>query len=199
MPKAPNLETDLESHKGMLMRQIIFLLVVALVIGCGKTSAPTTQDTPSPASTEGPGATVQPSESDEQQAQGSWKMVKAELPPGDPEPKAEQLSAVSVVVKGKLVTLTTKNGRDQYFTFKLDSTHSPKQVDFVQADASGNPLPRGETFPAIYKQEGGELVIASAVESLPKGYRPKEFKAALTMGSAPGQQHVMVVVLHLKK
>jgi uncharacterized protein (TIGR03067 family) len=158
------------------MRQSVVFLVVAFALGCGKSS--TTPDT----------AGGQPPGSDEQLAQGTWKVVKVELPPGDPEPRPDQLSAIGLTVKSNLVTVSGPGKPDQHFTFKLDPTRSPKQVDFLEADAGGNPRPDGEAFLGIYKQEGDNLVIASAVDSNPKGYRPTEFKAALTK-PAPGQQH----------
>lgn len=193
------------------MRQLALVLGIILTLGCGKKPVTTAADVPAsppvkqnpstspPATVGSHGPNPVPPVTDEQQAQGTWKVVRVEVPPGDPEPKGEQLNSVTMVVKSNLLSISSKKGREQYFSFTLDATRSPKQINFVESDATGTPRPKGETYLGIYKQDGDELIVASAIESTPKGYRPKDFKADLTMAKAPGQQHSMVVVFHLKK
>lgn len=197
-----------------MLARVVVLFAVFAAVGCGKKKPD--GDTPPPK--DPPGATPngtdlkpsQPTESDEQKAQGVWKLVAVELPPGDPAPPQAALDDVRFVVKDGLLTVTSisKKRFDDYFTFKGNSGVSPKAVDFVVSDATGKATTSDEkpgrpAAPeirlALYKFEGDELVVASAVESMPAGYRPTEFKAALARRTETNKQHSMVVVLRLKK
>lgn len=189
------------------MRNLTLVLLTAVVaLGCGK--KPEAVIDTSPAPNDRPrfppkpaNAPEQTTETDEQKAQGVWKLVAVELPPDDPAPPPEALTGLRFQVKDNLLTVSKDSKRQESFTFKSDATASPKTVDFTDCDEKG--VPSEERFRAdvrgIYKFEGDEIVFALAVEGSKSGYRPTEFKAALTKGEESKKQHHMVTVLRLKK
>ena len=97
--------------------------------------------------------------------QGTWVTV-ARSKPAEPDIICEQ-----VVFKGDKLTFHYKFDGKQFTTectFKLDSTASPKRIDFTPADG-GN---KGKAYPGIYEFKDGELWFAYRG---PDSTRPKNF------------------------
>ena len=125
-------------------------------------------------------------------AQGTWLLVKAELPPNDRLPSPIDLKQIEGTVKGNLLAITIKDEQSRhFFVISVDPTTNPKQIELIESSSVGDTKPRElrstgpsqpvlrttprNRFAGIYKVDGETLVVAWA--SMPGGPRPTEFKA----------------------
>jgi uncharacterized protein (TIGR03067 family) len=98
--------------------------------------------------------------------EGTYK-VEALLKGGMDIPE-EIRKNVSVKFKGEEMTLQLPE-KALAAKIKVDASKTPKTIDISPSDGPE----KGKTFPGIYKQDKGELVIAFSE----KGDRPADFKA----------------------
>lgn len=202
------------------MRTISALVLVgllALAAGCGKK--------PEAGKGGGGGGDGGDTPADDLAAlQGKWGVTSLELefPPDSPAEAHQQerksiedmLNSVEITVKDHLITARSPEKKEPgYAVFKLDSSKSPKEVDFNEADAKGAIQPSKEasdfdwktnqfkvkegppnTIRAIYKLEGDALILAAGLGKDPP--RPTEFKAVAPKSK---KERDGVAVLRLKK
>ncbi len=156
--------------------------------------------------------------------QGQWAVtnLEVEFPPDSPAEQHQQerklmdnmLKSVDITVKDNLITARLPEQKEPgYAVFKLDSSKSPKEVDFNRSDAKGTIQPSKEgsdfdwktkqikykegppeTIKAIYQVEGDTLTIAAGLGK--NAARPTEFKPVPPKSK---KDRDGVAVLRLKK
>lgn len=97
--------------------------------------------------------------------QGTWQPVFARSPDGEVAPA--ELKTMRLVVKGNEFTFTNKDASISG-KFTLDSTKTPKTIDFVLT--GGKP---DEKFQGVYEIRGERRLSCFA---LPKEKRPQELR-----------------------
>ncbi|MCI0486613.1 MAG: TIGR03067 domain-containing protein [Blastocatellia bacterium] len=110
---------------------------------------------------------------DKDQLQGHWTVVSVELS-GSKQDEGEIRRLKPVMVKGSEWTAPTGDK----FTFKLNPTRSPKELD-LQAEMDS----KVKTWRGIYKLEGNTLTFCRSQG--PEGERPKEFRG--------GEREILIV------
>jgi uncharacterized protein (TIGR03067 family) len=152
-------------------------------------------------------------------AQGTWIIVKAEVPEGTPTPPAEELEPYRGVIKGNLLTIIRRVGdedRKEYVEFTLDESQSPKRFDLIEPEEKPKSEPKSvaatvrkvqepeppqprERFAGIYKFEGDHLIVAW--RAVPFGPPPSEFKPVARKPTEENHHRggIEVYVVHLKK
>jgi uncharacterized protein (TIGR03067 family) len=108
---------------------------------------------------------------------GAWKVVALEAD-GKAEPE-EAIKGMRCWFKGSEVQFADADEKSrERASVKLDSSKSPKQVDFVVLEGAD----KGKTIQGIFKFEKDRLVICLRdAEAAEKG-RPKEFKTEANSG-----------------
>jgi uncharacterized protein (TIGR03067 family) len=184
------------------MRAIAFALLAglaSLAAGCGKKDG-------------GGGGS---SEEDLAALQGTWEIVRIDVPEGEEVASPDVFKTVEYTVKGNLITATEVGERKPgYAIFTLDASKSPRELDLTGADENGNPVPSKEydggdpatgksrykegpppRVHAIYKIEGDTLMVAARKRF--GAPRPTDFRPATPeLG-----EHIYdwVAVIHLRK
>ena len=102
---------------------------------------------------------------------GNWKMVSLEQ-------RGNKASAASITnymlaVKGNQWTVTQSKAKVTY-TFKLDDSTAPRQLDLIMSSARGESVSKG-----IYKLEGDTLTLCRTIGNRE---RPREFKTTSSAG-----------------
>jgi uncharacterized protein (TIGR03067 family) len=100
---------------------------------------------------------------DEERIQGTWSVITL-VAEGEEYP-TEKANMMTVAFKGD--TMELLGGKEEKYTFKLDSTKKPKAMDIA-----GKRDPDG--IPAIYELEGDSLKICWNKSNKVKG-RPDKF------------------------
>lgn len=80
-------------------------------------------------------------------------------------------SGLRLVFAGDKGSLIDGQEDDRNFTFKLDHTKKPKEIDITAEDG----IHKGETTPAIYQLDGNHLLLCQSNDT--KKIRPTEFAA----------------------
>ena len=177
------------------MRVCAFSALIAFVgfaAGCGKK----------------PDGTPSGGSDDKAAVQGEWAVLKVDTGEKDGAFIEEMMKEATITVKDNLITagqpkgMGGKDEQSGYATFTMDSSKSPKEIQFTKADANGAPKPskkegRSETVRGIYKLEGGTITIAIAMSE--KQARPTEFKSVMPKDGGGADDPDGVIVLQLKK
>jgi uncharacterized protein (TIGR03067 family) len=116
--------------------------------------------------------------------QGNWKVESIKSGDGKDVPK-EAAADFLVVVKGNEMKLNAKDTTLQSFKIKVDSTKTPKAIDFEHLDGED----KGKTEQGIYKVEGDTITF---VTNDFDGGRPTEFVAK------QGTKHQLIVLKKAK-
>jgi uncharacterized protein (TIGR03067 family) len=99
---------------------------------------------------------------------GGWSMVllrvSGEETPAE-ETKGGELVVLNDVYRSKLGATAEAS------TFRIDATHSPKEIDFTFTSG----FSKGKTIKGIYKIEGNDLTICRGLS--PETLRPEQFAA----------------------
>src|SRR5439155_14402739 len=107
--------------------------------------------------------------SDKERIQGAWSVVSAEYNGQD---VTKAVGEMKWAFQGDQVGFSTKFlPADIRITFKLESTESPKSVDFILKNAS-----QAETMKGIYKLKADVLKVCVHVQAAKAQERPAEFK-----------------------
>lgn len=112
---------------------------------------------------------------DQAKLQGEWEVVSMEFP--NQKLDKEALAKSKLVVKDN-EWMPTIDGREYKFTFTLDTSKSPKELDLVSVKkgvVAGKGTTAGSTWQGIYKIDGDSLTFCRSSSS--KGERPTELKA----------------------
>lgn len=206
------------------MRAIAFGLLIALTgftMGCGKKDK---EGGGGGGSGESKTSTGSIPADDKAALQGKWKLAKYDMedPPSEKENPFKDvihqvLTHTEITIKENLIAAVVTGEKDlkpRYFTFAINPSKSPKELDLTEADEKGTPKPTKkyegfdaksgkmketngppETHPGIYKLEGEMLVVALGMGT--NATRPTEFKAS-TAKDKKDKSHD-VIVLYFKK
>ena len=160
-------------------------LMLAAALGCSRSSS-----TPS-------AAPAPPAPDDAAQLQGKWKPVSAKG--AGQEAPAEELGKVRFVIEGNKLSIRGEDRPDEAFSFTLDPTKLPKEIDLTALNKEGKPsiLRTTSNDPGtkdvrkgIYSLEGDTLKICIADDHTTA--RPTDFEA-------PKGSELMVVTLRREK
>ncbi len=120
-------------------------------------------------------AQAQDAKKDQEQLQGTWKMVSREFMGKKASDEEIKKLNTKIVVKGDTITVWSQDaGTDEVVSevkFKLDPTTKPKSLDFTMTSGPT----KGQTAVAIYELEGDSLKVCYAVG---EAKRPTQFAAA---------------------
>jgi uncharacterized protein (TIGR03067 family) len=118
---------------------------------------------------------------DEEKIRGTWAIVSHEFN-GGTRPDDSAYKDTKVVIKGDTITITDGDDEGKW-TFKLDPTTKPKEIDLTSED-------KEKSYLGIYELTGDELKIC-AVKG--RGGRPTEF------ASKPGAEQELIVLKRVTK
>jgi uncharacterized protein (TIGR03067 family) len=108
---------------------------------------------------------------DEDKLQGEWVIVSAETS----DKSFVGLKDKKVLVKGSEWTEPiAKKGPMVKFSFKIDPTKNPKQLDLMATLGGSREQVKEQTWRGIYKIDGNTLTFC---RGFPEGERPTEFKS----------------------
>jgi uncharacterized protein (TIGR03067 family) len=109
---------------------------------------------------------------------GVWKAASVVFSGND----VEDMKGLKFTFKGDKLTRQTPGGEDEAYTFKLDPSKTPHEVDFVPEQGEN----KGKTLKGIYAVKEGEMKMALSLS--PEGKRPAEFV------SKDGEEVALVVL-----
>jgi uncharacterized protein (TIGR03067 family) len=111
---------------------------------------------------------------DSERLQGSWKMASLNVN-GEKVPD-DAIEMAKLVVKDDQYTITLGEQTTSAAKFTMDSSKTPKQVDFKYTEG----LQKGQTAKGIYKLDGDTFTMCRSLTE--EGDRPAEFTAAADSG-----------------
>jgi uncharacterized protein (TIGR03067 family) len=114
-------------------------------------------------------------ESHEEKLAGTWKQTFSGFQGAD-NSKAESQFKNHWVITTEKIAIHTIHGASGHWTYKLDASKTPAEIDLSTIDQYGKPV----TYPSIYKIEGDTLTLC--LQNYPERGRPKDFEPKADSG-----------------